>query len=595
MAGEVRPSSIWPSVLCLVLVYALSAGWGLWAQPIENPDEPRYADPARLMAEGQSGWLVPIFNQQPRTVKPILLYWALAAAAKVGGALGLPIVFAFRLVPWAAGLLSVLAAYGLGRRLFGARVGLLAGLILTTSFYFHEISRELLTDPLLTGFLAAAWYGFVAAVERIEKGPAGTPLGPLAILYLGLGMACLTKGPVLVAVFAVLPMVVYLVWERKRYLGDRGWRGLLWRGGLWWGLPLALAVGFSWFAALWWTGHGEEVRRFFVEQNLMRAAGELDKNKGLRAWPVLWYLDDLVGHVVPWVVLAIPAAWWSWRARGKDALGPQAKLLLCALVIPFLLMGCAGSKRSLYLLPLYPLLAVWIGMVWERFFLAETAPVGPRRVWGSLLGLVAVLCALAALGAGLVGLLGLSPRLPVNSSESWGCLVAGALMAIAAGAALRDLVGGRRERGSLQVLLLTAAFWLCWEAAVHPANVREENRDAFYATVAKATDDRPLVWFGGTANEIVWYLRRPVDRLIEWRKLKDSFFEKPGAVLIIRDREFDSPDEPSMLLRASVRELRQARLKDRVYHLVEADPTRPPNPDLFKGEPTAGREGDEGE
>jgi len=513
----------WPAVLLLLAAYLLSTGWNLHLQEIENPDEPRYACAARDMAGGTGSWLVPVFNGEPRLKKPILLYWAMALSAKALAPLGIGMVTAFRLVPLAFGALAVLAAYGLGRRLFGARAGLLSGLALLTTYYFHATTREILIDPLLTGCLAAAWGCFVALLQRLKSEPARTPYGPLVGLYVMLGLACLAKGPGLVAIFAVLPMTVYLVWERRSHLPANdcvAW--LLLRAGVLWGVPLALGIGFSWFAALYAAGYGEDVWRFFKEQNFDRGIGALDHNEGLKGWPFLWYFQDLPGKFVPWVVLLIPAGWWFIRRdRNGALLTAETRLLLCGTLIPFVVMGLAGSKRSLYLLPLYPLLAVWSGLALERLAYSRTTPDAAS----------------------------FSIRTALKSP----CVVA---------------------------LLLLAGLGLVFEAAIRPKLAADTNRAAFFAAMDEPTRGRPLAWFGGSANEAVWYLNRPVRRLLAAHELKDAFYGRPGARLLVREKEFLA--YPA--LQASVKELQRLRYdKKSVILLVEADPSRPPDPNLFAG------------
>jgi 4-amino-4-deoxy-L-arabinose transferase-like glycosyltransferase len=571
----------------LAAIYLVTVGWNLWQQPVENPDEPNYAAPARDMADGHTDWLVPVFNDQPRTVKPILVYWCLAGAARAGRLVGMDMVTSFRLVPLLAGLLAVLSVYGLGRRLYNHRTGLLAALLLITTQYFHETMRELITDPLLTGFLAFSWYCFVCVLHSLERKADGTPLVPLAGFYLALGLAAMSKGPVLVAVFAVVPMTAYLIWQRRRYMHDGGWGRLLGRSGVAWGVPLALLLGFLWFILLWAEGYGDAVKRFFIEQNFQRAAGGVDKNTGLRAWPFISYFGYLAGHFVPWILLLVPALIWAFTNRrrergaaGKPVVRAAGPLLFCAVVVPFVLMGLAASKRALYLLPLYPLLAIWLGGVWERLYLADEGLAnGWTKAWSICLGIVAFAGPLAVGALALSGPLGVQAKgrfmlVPVEVAIAG--IVALALL-VAAVFAVQELRSGRRARASLQVLLLVAAVGLAYEGILNPALWRRENQPAFYGQIASVSGERPLIWLGGTADAAVWYLRRPVQRLLLLKQIPAGFLEKRDAVMVVRDKEW----RRLPALREAVRELRALSLGDTVYHLVERDPARPFDPAAF--------------
>jgi 4-amino-4-deoxy-L-arabinose transferase-like glycosyltransferase len=328
---------------------------------------------------------------------------------------------------------------------------------------------------------------------------------------------------------------------------------------------------------LWTSGYADDVKRFFLEQNLQRAAGQLDKNKDLRIYPWVWYLRDLPAHFVPWSLFFPVAIAWSWKNRA--GMSAPAKLLLCALAIPLFIMGLAGAKRSLYLLPLYPLFALWIALVWDRVL--SDSLHGFRAVWKGLLITIAVVAALAAVALTVAGPMHWIRRLPpLSDTETLIIAVMAVVMVAGAVLAIRDLRRGEDLRGSLQVLAMLAVVWLGYEAAIRQAEYREDDRFAFYAEVKHTAGNRPLAWLGGRSSEAVWYLDREVPNLRLTARLKDGFFEIPGCVLIIREPEL----EAAPLLKKSVLELKRLELKGDYFRLVQADPDHPPDPKLFSGE-----------
>jgi len=640
----------WPGALALTAVYLLISIWSLHLKPIENPDEPRYTCAARDIVEGQGDWRVPSFNNEPRLKKPPLIYWALASSGFAGRAAGLELVTAFRLAPLLAGLLTILAVYGLGRRLSGPRTGLLAALLLMTTTYFTGQCLEIDTDLLLTAGLVSAWYCFIAALQRLRAQPGRTPALPLLGLYGCLGLACLTKGPFLTGVFFVLPAAVYLLWDRAACpLALNSFKNWLLRTGLLWGAPLVLALGLGWNLLLFGAGLGAEGESAMVHENLARFLGGVDHNKGLQMYPWFFYLQNLPGQGLPWSLLWIPmlilawrelgaSAWrlpaaagvllvtalalaivggphpetlwrfdlflilavlmitWTaavcwWWARGEQPLTGDTKLLVCAVGLPFLLMGLAGSKRASYLLPVIPFLALWAGLLWTRW--EEPAEAEGRslwtRLWPVLLGLVAAVAGLAALAVPILPWLTFRGSWSLTSAEIALSVGLALLVLGGAGWGIHELARGRRGAAGLSILLAAAAALADYHAVVFPAKYRAEGKPAFYAELEQALAGRPLVWLGGTANEAVWYLRCPVKRLVSYAALKDAFFAVPGACLLVRGREWES--EP--LLRAAVRELHTLRQGDRVFHLVVRDPDRPPAPELF-GAVREGRSGAHG-
>ena len=99
-------------------------------------DEPRNARCAVEMLE-RADWIVPYFNDELRTHKPVLLYWLMMAAYAIFGVNE----FAARFWSAALGVGTVLCTYHLGARLFNRQAGLWAALALTPALMFDVASR----------------------------------------------------------------------------------------------------------------------------------------------------------------------------------------------------------------------------------------------------------------------------------------------------------------------------------------------------------------------------------------------------------------------------------------------------------------------
>src|SRR5262245_46178556 len=125
---------------CVVLFLPNLGGPSLW-----DIDEGNNVEAAREMM-AKDDWIVPTFNFELRVDKPALLYWLEIAAFRTFGVNE----FAGRLPSALAGLLAALATYELGRRMFGALVGLLAGLMLASAVLFCAAAHFANPDALLT-------------------------------------------------------------------------------------------------------------------------------------------------------------------------------------------------------------------------------------------------------------------------------------------------------------------------------------------------------------------------------------------------------------------------------------------------------------
>src|SRR5262249_39155930 len=116
----------------------------LGAPSLWDVDEGNNSEAAREM--GESGnWVVPTFNYKLRVDKPALLYWLQIGAYALFGVNE----FAARFPSALAALATVLLTYELGRRLFDAATGLLAGVVLASTVLFCAVAHFANPDALL--------------------------------------------------------------------------------------------------------------------------------------------------------------------------------------------------------------------------------------------------------------------------------------------------------------------------------------------------------------------------------------------------------------------------------------------------------------
>ena len=555
-------------LLILGFAFLLTAGWNLHIQAVHNPDEARYAVPARMMLESSDfkTWLVPEFNTRPRLVKPIFFYWLIAATGAVGQKLGLDAVTSFRLGPLLMGLLTVCGTFLIGRKLFGVRCGFIAAVILMTAKFFHDISRDLVVDMTLTAFLLWAWVFALYALDRIRSSrPA---FWMLLGFYLCLGFSSMTKGPALAGIFVIAPLLAMLAREGR--LSDLRHTGLVW------GVPLALAVGLWWFFAVEMAGHN--MRAVLKTENLARAVGGKDHQHYMPLW---FYIRNLFENFVPWCVLFPFVGWFTYRhLRGAEAAPAPAsstlngeRLLFCALGVGFVLLGLIVSKRALYLLPLYPFFALWLAWFWEVKFLArEGEPCGK-----SLSAVFVLLPALLVGGCGIV----VSKRelLGLQDTELALLLILCGAIAVQLFFVSRSMAAGLRVKATFQILAAAAALCIGYEAVVRPVHERDEDSVVFYRKVCEQLNGRKVVMLGDSSNEAVWYLNRPKESIddVRYPDLKSRFFDAGEVVLLAKERELLSTPKLKDVL---IIERMLERGNDK-WVMAVPDKSKTPDPSIF--------------
>lgn len=359
----------WP--LVLVMAVSLFIGfWRLGALNFFDPDDGLYVEVAREMLE-TGDWITPHFNGLRYLEKPPLFYWVTALALRLFGVTE----FAGRLgmaVP-AIGLVAL--TYALGRRLFGLRAGLYAGIALATSAGFFFYPRKVATDILFCFLLALALYGFILLyTEDDSSGSRG-----FWFLYGGMGLAVLTKGLIGLA-FPVAIIGAYALVTR-----DRGFapRLRLARGTL---VVLGLAV--PWHFLVAWR-NPEFLWFYFVDNQLLRF---LDRRG---------FVEDAVGLTAP-AFLAVTLLWFfPWSLFLPAAVGPRALRGLAGpsrrgrlgwlvpiwAVAVLAFFSLSPGSLEYYGLPALPALALLVGAWWSGI-VPESAPA--RRALGRCLAIGAV-------------------------------------------------------------------------------------------------------------------------------------------------------------------------------------------------------------
>ena len=97
--------------------------------------------------------------------KPIFFYWELIAAFKMFGITE----FAARFFPAVFGILGLFMTYGFARKIYDAKTGLFASMILGTSFEYWLISKTVITDLTLFVFFNAVLVFFYLAYTGRNK------------------------------------------------------------------------------------------------------------------------------------------------------------------------------------------------------------------------------------------------------------------------------------------------------------------------------------------------------------------------------------------------------------------------------------------
>jgi 4-amino-4-deoxy-L-arabinose transferase-like glycosyltransferase len=312
---------------------------GLW-----TADEPRVAEIGREMAL-DGNWAVPTLNQKPFLEHPPLYYVLLGYTFKALGGASDKVA---RIPSALFGFAGVIVVFFIANFLFGPRVALLSGIILTTTAEYFQVSHWVIVDSALTFFVICTMGLFIKGyLSEDEK----TKLSCYLLLYVSSTLAFLTKGFIGI-VMPGLSIMIFLILDKnlKEILRMRLWLGVL----------IFIILAFPWFIALWHQGGAGSLNDYLIPNQLQRFLptrmtwGTSEIFLGHRH-PFYYYLHQFPAVFLPWSILLVPVLYHAFSKRRQSQGRADKGLLLakCWFFVVFILLSIASTKRALYLLPIF--------------------------------------------------------------------------------------------------------------------------------------------------------------------------------------------------------------------------------------------------
>jgi 4-amino-4-deoxy-L-arabinose transferase-like glycosyltransferase len=352
-----------------VLYFYNLGGWDLW-----NPDEPRYAQVAKEMLQGE-GWIIPHLNSEVYFDKPPLFFWLIAGIAKLSGGIN-EAVARFPSALFATFTLVLL--FFLGKRLFGEKAGFLSALILATTIEFLWLARRANIDATLTFFTTAAitllYVGFYQQRGRW-------------ILYFFAYAAIVLAVLVKLQVGVIVPLLVvggYFLMQREfRFFKDPAHIP---------GFAFFVAVIGGWLALAYLSGGGDYLWGLLYQKTSSRLLGETSHTR-----PLYYYVVNFPGNFIPWIVFLPSALIYGLSAKGRTK---EFVFVLFWFSVIFVSFSLFKAKRELYLLPLYPAAALMVGNLLTKLPLG--AEGATKRICSIPLMVLIVVLALTAISLPIV-------------------------------------------------------------------------------------------------------------------------------------------------------------------------------------------------
>lgn len=321
--------------------------------------EPREAAVAVSMLE-TGNWVLPQVYADEFAYKPPMAHWLMAAFSYPQGYVS---EFTSRL-PSAAAFI-VLMGFVLvffGKRIVKFQEAFIATLLLLTCVEIHRAAMTTRVDMLLTTFIVLGLFQLYRWEDKLEL--KGLPIF-IPILF---GCAILTKGPVGI----ILPLFVFGVYlfVLNRYSWLTIFKALLYAA------VSSLFLPMLWYVAAWKQG-GDEFLNVVLAENFARFFHLSTPSLGydLGHENGIWYnFVTLLGGFIPWTIFFFFTLFgmkWHKPSRSFKAIlndswrqvrsMEKVRLFsLVALVCIFVFYSIPSSKRSVYLMPAYPFIALFL-------------------------------------------------------------------------------------------------------------------------------------------------------------------------------------------------------------------------------------------
>ena len=341
-----RPRVALPLIVGLgLLLYFTGLG-----HPMYTFGEPREGVTAIDVVNGH-GFILPNDPLVEMPFKPPMMRWLASLFAELAGGPKELTELTMRLPSATLGIGGVLVCYAYGAALFEPIVGLAAALMLGTSIQYLQAATNARVDMTFTFFLEVAFFEFILIAEGLTS--------RWLLLYLAVAGAVLSKGPVGV----VLPAGVTIIWsvvERRRLSG---------RLHLASGLMVVALVAGGWYVAAIAIGGSSFVLKQLVNENFF-AFFRSSTVGGGHNHSFLWLDMALVGGWLPWS----PFLPWVAADLGRKWPGPRFTYLIIWVLVVVFFYSLAHQKRGIYLLAIYPALALLTANLVRRIAMAPALP-----------------------------------------------------------------------------------------------------------------------------------------------------------------------------------------------------------------------------
>lgn len=341
------------SVLAIVVYSA-----NIWGVSIYFLDEAKNAGCAMEMYQ-EGEWVVPVFNDELRTDKPVLHYYFMKAGYALFGVTPL----GARIFSSLMGVFTTLSVFFFVKKIVNEEAAFYSSLILIGSIQFAIQFHLAVPDPYLLFFLTTAWLSFYYGWYRSRIRDTGYGMGVYSyVFFVCVSLAFLTKGPIAL-LFSGLIVLSFLIVQKslswKQIINLRLFEGTL----------IFLLIAAPWYVLVGIETQGEWIDQFFFKHNVSRFTNTMEGHGG---FPFISFIILFIG-MMPFSFF-LPHAIREWWKR-RD---PFTTFCLLAALIVSMFFAFSKTILPTYPEPAFPFAAITLGIFFMNKAKEKTTV---RRAW----------------------------------------------------------------------------------------------------------------------------------------------------------------------------------------------------------------------
>ncbi|MBF0478956.1 MAG: glycosyltransferase family 39 protein [Candidatus Omnitrophica bacterium] len=362
--------SYFKNILILVALGMLFFVLGNNILSFTNPDEVFYSQTAREMAQHKT-WMVPYLFGQPQFEKPIFTYWCI----RLGYLLFGETPFAARFFPALFALIGCLTVFVWINRVFkDQRKAMICALVLMTMGMFIGLGRTVFTDMIFSIWILLAMAFFYSSYIA----PPDKKQTAILSFFACSALAVLTKG----LLGIVFPLAaIFLFFLIGGHVPDSANnRGTRYMSPYLWGGIVFLLIVLPWYMYMAKMYGHAFIHEFFYNDHIRRIL-EAEHRSSDR-----WYFYPMVmvGGTFPWSFLTVGAFFYIAKQLKEKKADPLYLYLTCWVVAMFAIVQVAHSKLASYIFPVFPALAVMVGIWLDSLLKKNDSKILKVFLWISL-------------------------------------------------------------------------------------------------------------------------------------------------------------------------------------------------------------------